>query len=279
MYYACGFVIKAMIICSSQIRTRAGIPSIECRLLDKLVSWSKTLQMQFNVTKCHTMRISRKKEPVLMHYYIDGQKLSPVKNHPYLGVILSNDLRWNSHVENTVVKANKSLGFVRRNLYPCSENTKRPAYVTIVRPNFEYGTAVWDPYRHKEIVSIEAVQRRAARFIKRDKNRTSSVTEMLQSLDLDLLENRRKAHRLNIFYLAVNNSIALPIPNYFLPKQRFTRSFSNDSFIQANCNHDYYFYSFFPRTIRDWNSLPSGIRTSTNFSLFKDHCFTAVRND
>ena len=66
-----------------------------------------------------------------------------------------------------------------------------------------------------------------------------------------------KAHRLNIFYLAVNNSIALPLPNYFLPKQRFTRSFSNDSCIQANCNHDYYFYSFFLRTIRDWNSLPS----------------------
>ena len=34
--------------------------------IDKLVSWSKTWQMQFNVTKCHTMRISRKKEPVLM---------------------------------------------------------------------------------------------------------------------------------------------------------------------------------------------------------------------
>ena len=44
-------------------------------------------------------------------------------------------------------------------------------------------------------------------------------------------------------------------------------------------NHDYYFYSFFPRTIRDWNSLPSGIHTTTNFSLFKDHCFSAVRND
>ena len=68
------------------------------------------------------MRISRKKkEPVLMDYYIDGQKLSPVKNHPYLGVMLSNDLRWNSHVDNIVVKANKSLGFVRGNLYTCSE--------------------------------------------------------------------------------------------------------------------------------------------------------------
>ena len=29
--------------------------------IDKLVSWSKTWQMQFNVTKCHTIRISRKK--------------------------------------------------------------------------------------------------------------------------------------------------------------------------------------------------------------------------
>ena len=75
-----------------------------------------------------------------------------------------------------------------------------------------------------------------SQIYQREYNRTSSVTEMLQSLDLDLLEDRRKAHRLNIFYLAVNNSIALPIPNYFLPKQRFTRSFSNDSFIQANCN-------------------------------------------
>ena len=47
-------------------------------------------------------------------------------------------------MENIVAKANKSLGFVRRNLYPCSERTKRSAYVTIVRPNLEYATAVWD---------------------------------------------------------------------------------------------------------------------------------------
>ena len=31
---------------------------------------------------------------------------------------------------------------------------------------------------------------------------------------------------------------------FFLPKQHFSRSFANDSFIQANCNHDYDFYGF-----------------------------------
>ena len=70
---------------------------------------------------------------------------------------------------NIVAKANKSLGFIRRNLfYPCSERTKGSAYVTIVRPNLEFATAVWDPYRQDQIDSIEAVQRGAARFIKRD---------------------------------------------------------------------------------------------------------------
>lgn len=101
--------------------------------IDKLVSWSNTWQMQFNVTKSHTVRISRKKDPVLTDYYINGQKLSAVNNHPYLGVMLSNNLRWNSHVKNIVVKANKSLRFVSHNLYPCPESAKGLAYVTIIR--------------------------------------------------------------------------------------------------------------------------------------------------
>ena len=48
-----------------------------------------------------------------MDYYVDGRKLFPVINHPFLGVMLSNDLKWNSHVNNIVAKANRSLGFVK----------------------------------------------------------------------------------------------------------------------------------------------------------------------
>ena len=94
----------------------------------------KLWQMQFNVTNCHTMRISRRKEPASMGYYIDHRKLSPVINHRYLGVMLSNDLKWNSHVNNIVAKASRSLSFVKGNLYSCTETTKRSVYVTIVRP-------------------------------------------------------------------------------------------------------------------------------------------------
>ena len=73
-----------------------------------------------------------------------------------------------------MVKANKSLGFVRRNLYHCSENKKRSAYVTIVRPNLEYATAVWDPYRQEQIDSTEVVQLHAAPDLSKE-----TITELL----------------------------------------------------------------------------------------------------
>ena len=54
----------------------------------------------------------------------------------------------------------------------------------------------------------------------------------------------------------VYNDIALPIPPYYQLSIRETRNYSTNSFIQPSVHHDYYKYSFFPRTtIRDWNCL------------------------
>ena len=50
--------------------------------IEMLTYWAETWQMQFNVTKCHKLRLSRKKESVLTDYFIDGHKMSPVTRHP-----------------------------------------------------------------------------------------------------------------------------------------------------------------------------------------------------
>ena len=175
------------------------------------------------------------------------------------------------YVDNILAKANRSLGFVNRNLYPRSESTRRSYNYCQTELGvccvelWELGVCLIGPLQARQIDKIEAVQRRGARFFKKDYERTSSVTEMSKSLNLDKLEDRRKVHRLSLFYFAVNNLIALPIPNYFLLKQYFTGSFHNISFIQPRCSHDYYLYSNLPRTIRDWNTLPSNIRASSMY--------------
>ena len=52
---------------------------------------------------------------------------------------------------------------------------------------------VWDPHTQKNIQSIEKVQRRAARFVKKSNQRTpGTVTSLLEELKWPSLEQIRK---------------------------------------------------------------------------------------
>ena len=80
-----------------------------------------------------------------------GKVLDSVIHHPYLGVNeLSRTLDWSHHVNNKVMKANRSLGVLRRNLGSCPEGVKEAAYKALARPHVEYGSSVWDPHLKKK---------------------------------------------------------------------------------------------------------------------------------
>ena len=64
-------------------------------------------------------------DSVESNYVLMGKVLDSVTHHPYLGVELSRNLDWGQHVNNKVMKANLSLGFLRRNLSSCPEEWKR----------------------------------------------------------------------------------------------------------------------------------------------------------
>ena len=163
------------------------------RDLDCLNDWAHKWQMSFNADKCSILRIYRCHNPIEHHYKIGGQELTTVQHHPYLGVELTGDLNWNNHISNIVGKANRTLGFVRRNLSNCPEEIKKHAYYALVRPHLEYASSVWYQHMQKQINDIEAVQRRAARFVKRYYDRTpGTVTTILDDLGWPTLQQRRK---------------------------------------------------------------------------------------
>ena len=94
-----------------------------------------------------------------------------------------------SHINNVTCKAMRSLNFIKRNLHKCTSNTKSLAYTSLVRPTLEYASSVWDPFQNKNILAIEMIQRRAARWVKSDYNWTSSVTAMLHDLQWSMLSH------------------------------------------------------------------------------------------
>ena len=110
--------------------------------LQSLVKWSKTWQMSFNVSKCHTLKICKKKNPIQFQYTMNDVQVSEVDRHPYLGVELEQNMSWSQHITDTANKASSTLGFLRRNLSACSTQVKATAYKTLVRPKLEYACVI-----------------------------------------------------------------------------------------------------------------------------------------
>ena len=118
------------------------------------------------------------------------------------------------------------------------------------------------------INKVEAVQRRAARFYHNDYRRTSSVTSMIQNLGWEELQHRREQCKTIMMYRIVNDLINIPAEIYLTHSGTTTRGHGT-RFLVPYCSVNAYKSSFFPSTIRLWNSLPVSTVTAPSLDAFK----------
>ena len=116
--------------------------------------------------------------PIPTQYTLYYCLLESVSSAKYLGIDISSDLSWDTHINRISKKSNNTLRFLRRNIKIHSESLKSSAYKVLVRPQLEYCSTVWRPFTDSNISKLEAVQRRAARWVKHDYGQTSSVTDI-----------------------------------------------------------------------------------------------------
>ena len=99
--------------------------------LKRLETWAETWGMKFNAKKCYILSISNKGRNKF--YELNSYILKHVENNPYLGLIISKDLKWNAHIDQISKKASSTLGFIQRNLRKCKPQCKKTAYISLVR--------------------------------------------------------------------------------------------------------------------------------------------------
>ena len=114
--------------------------------LVQITDWCNLWLFRTNAQKYDCMQITRAKEDIPCSYIINDNLLDQVSTHNYkhLGVVISSNLSWKSHVLHTAAKANRILGLLKRTFGKCPKAINI-GYKSLVRPILEYACPVWNP--------------------------------------------------------------------------------------------------------------------------------------
>ena len=178
---------------------------------------------------------------------INDQIVDVVDQVKLLSVTITNNLKWNQHVDTICKKASNrlyALRLLKRGALP--DPVLVNVYQTCVRPILEYACEVWHNCLPAYLSDqIESVQKRALRIIYPE----LSYCQATEATNLPTLYDRRSNNYERLFCKMLNpnhklNSLVPPYSSnaYTL---RVTRSFNTPV-----CRTDRYFKSFIPSAIR-----------------------------
>ena len=161
--------------------------------LDEIKEWTekqkmilnqkKTKVMLFNFTENHQFTTSLK---------LNGETLDVVQQAKLLGVIISNDLKWDKNTEYLIKKAHSRMQLLRKVAeFSTSIEDKKSIYILYIRSILEQSSVVWHSSLTQEnCEDLERVQKAAVRII--IGNNYTNYEDALIKVNLDTLESRRK---------------------------------------------------------------------------------------
>ena len=234
----------------------------------------------FHVGKRTMLHLARQIEKPCWFYTLGGEVIKSASEATFRGVILSNKYgtrtsNWQPHIDTVVAKASQRLGFLKRSLRDSPYKLRELAFEALVRSTLDYSGAIWDSTVDKEILKVERVQNRGARWV-RGARGIISITALLKDIGWVSVATRRRNQRLCLFYKLLNQAIDVNVSELGLeqlkdsgartvrgrhPNQLTRRSASN--------RHSPLWSGTVLRTIQDWNRLPVAALTAGSITTFQ----------
>ena len=146
-----------------------------------------------------------------------------------------------------------------------SRDTKLKCVNALVRPILDYGCCVWDPRKSFQIDKLEKINKRAARFATGNYTlRHGSTKQNMDLLGWPPLQERRASIKLKMFYKIRSKTVCAPL-DYLISLSTPRRPFNY--FVPQSLT-DTHLQSFYPSTIRLWNSLPETVKSADSINTF-----------
>ena len=260
--------------------------------LSKLYDWSIKWKMIFNpdpTKPVEAIIFTNRKSTSYETISYAGVDVQAVNSHKHLGFVLDGKMSYSHHLDEKISKANQGIGVIRRLYHYLPRKALLQIYKSFIRPHLDYCDVIYHKPTYDDFYStyysersntdpintnfrfnnkIESIQYNAALAIT-GCIRGTSREKIYNELGLTSLYDRRRFHRLTLFYKILND-LTPGYLRYFIPEstRRLHNTRSNrDDVIPTRTQK--FKNSFFPDTSNSWNLLSSFIKNSPTLEIFK----------
>lgn len=176
--------------------------------LDAVTEWSVENKLDFNLEKCMCMSYTLKRTETLFNYSISNSVITRKTECLDLGVTFDQKLNFDIHIQKTLKKASRLLGFIKRmSVHFTRQSTITILYNAFVRSRLEYCCIVWNPIHATKIKLVEKPHRKFTKFliIKTMPGFEGPYEGRLKKLNLPSLEQRRDFFHIVYLWKLLNN--------------------------------------------------------------------------
>ena len=227
--------------------------------------WTETWLMSLNVNKCTVLHIGPNNRNNT--YLLKGLPLTNVDHQKDLGVIVSNDLKWENHIAMIVKRANSLIYLIRRAFKNHSCNTIMQIYKTYIRPLLEFAVSSWNPYFAKDIEILEKVQRQVTKIPPELKD--LPYEERCSRLKLTSLRERRQRGDLIITFKILSGYYSVPLDLYHNGEHIHLRG-HNRKLSKEKCSKLCRRNFLNNRVVYVWNRLDTNTVNAPTINTFKN---------
>ena len=194
-----------------------------------------------------------------------------VVTHKHLGITLSSDLKWTTHINNIAHSSSKRLDLMRGLKYKIDRKSLETIYKSFVRPCLEYGDCLWAGTYETELIKLDNVQVEAMRIVT-GATAGSNINALYRETGWQPLCERRYFHSLTMLYKIINGVAPVYLSDLLPPKvgEQTNRGLRNSNKYRVPFTRlETYRRSFFPKTLMDWNNLDRAIQDKNSLESFK----------
>ena len=259
---------------SSLFCSAASIPDIEGIInhdLRMLVAWANQWLIKFNPLKTEAILFTLKQFENFPNLIFNGTQIQFVDDHKHLGLTLSKNGKWHSHIDKILNSAAKVIGIMRKLKFTLNRIALNQIYMSYVLPILEYSSIIWDGCTAQDSNALEKLQNEAARIVT-GLTRSVSLENLYRQCGWKSLFERRNNHKLCFMYKSVNGQVPSYITDIIPPLVRETTNYPlrNQNNITAPfCRTELYRKSCIPYSVSLWNNLDENLRNSSSLSSFK----------